>query len=119
MAAKEEIVQRVGEDLALVPIGQDLENQDKARIEATYEEIYERLKTKGLATWASTADVPTELVPSFCLMMEEKLLTSYSVPDTRFQRIKNDAGPNGDIAELNFAELITPEYESIDDVTDF
>lgn len=119
MATKAEIRQRVGEDLALVPIGQALENQDKTRIDAAYGEVYARLKTKGLAIWASTADVPEELVPSLCLMIEEKLLTSYSVPDTRYVRIKGDAGPNGDLAEAMLAELIVDEHESISDVTDF
>lgn len=119
MATKAEIRQRVGEDLALVPIGQDLENQDQARIDAAIEEIYGRLKEKGLATWASTAEVPTKLVPYFCTLVEQKLLTSYSVPDGRYQRIMTDAGQNGETAIANLAELATPEYETIDSDADF
>lgn len=119
MASKAQIRQRVGEDLGLVPIGQTLENQDQSRIDMTFNEVYNRLKEKGLATWASTADVPTEIVPYYVLMMEEKLLTSYSVPESRFLRIKNDAGDDGDKALNNISELITPEYESTDEVEDF
>lgn len=114
MSTKAEMVQRVGEDLALVPIGQTLEPQDDARITATFSEVYEKLKEKGLATFASTADVPTKLVPYFALLMEEKLLTSYSVPDTRYQRIKQDAGPDGKTALASIAELAIPEYDSTD-----
>lgn len=112
MATKEEVRQRVGENLGIVPVGQDLENQDKNRIDMTFDEVYERLKEKGLATWASTAEVPTKLVPYFALMMEEKLLISYSVPDSRTVRIKSDAGPDGEEAMNKLAELAIPEYES-------
>ena len=116
---KAEMRQRVGEDLAIVPIGQTLESQDQTRIDATYDEIYERLKEKGLATWASSASVPTELVPYFALMMEEKLLISYSVPESRYNRIKLEAGEDGNLAIANISELVTPEYESIEDETGF
>lgn len=116
---KEELIQRVGEDLSLVPIGQDLENQDVLRIEATYNEVYQRIKSKDLATWAFSDDIPDAAVPYVALMMEEKLLTTYSVPDNRYQRIKTDAGPNGDLALNDLAEATSPDYESIDDETDF
>lgn len=119
MATKAQVRQRVGEDLAIVPIGQALENQDQTRIDAAYDEIYARLKKKGLAIWASTAEVPTELVPSFCLMIEEKLLTSYSVPESRYVRIKGDAGQNGDLAEAMLAELVVDEYEPLSDDVGF
>jgi hypothetical protein len=119
MATKAQIRQRVGEDLGIVPIGQDLESHDVNRIDATFDEVYSRLKEKGLATWASTASIPTEVVPYYALMMEEKLLTSYSVPESRFLRIKNEAGKDGDDALNNISELITPEYESTDEVTGF
>lgn len=119
MGTAEELRQRVGENLALVPIGQDLEAQDVARIDAAYAEIYERLKKKGLAVWAFANDIPTHLFPYVSLMMEEKLLTSYSVPDARYQRIKNDAGPDGMMAQAKLAELAFPEYESTSEETDY
>lgn len=114
MATKADIRRRVGENLSITPINQALESQDQARIDATFDEVYERLKEKGLAVWASTAEVPTRLVPYFALMMEEKLLTSYSVPESRYIRIKNDAGDNGEKAMQQIAALVTPEYESTD-----
>lgn len=114
MATKAQIRQRVGEDLNLVPIGQDLEAQDKNRIDTTYTEVYNRLKKESLAVWASDASVPEEVTPYYIDMMLEKLLTSYSVPPARYERIKRDAGDNGDIALANIAELVIPEYESIE-----
>ena len=119
MTTKADLIQRVGEDLALVPVGQALESQDEARISATYTETYKRLKEKGLATWAFTADIPDELTPYVGLMMSEKLLTSYSVPEARFVRIKTDAGAGGNVALADLSELVTPEYESIDDEVGF
>lgn len=119
MATKAEIRQRVGEDLGLVPVGQILENQDQNRIDATFSEMYEKLKEKGLATFPSTGPVPAKLVPSFCLLMASHLLTSYSVPESRYLRISTDAGPDGSLALLTFSGLATPEYDSDSEVTDF
>lgn len=119
MATKAEVRQQVGEDLGLVPIGQNLESQDQARIDAAYDQAYARLKTRGLAAWAATGDVPADIVPYFCLLMEEKLLTSYSVPESRNIRIKTDAGSDGSIALMKIAELVIQEYDSTDSDTDF
>jgi len=119
MATKAEIRQRVGEDLGLVPIGQSLESQDQARIDASFDEAYARVKENGLVSWASTAEVPDRIVPYFCLIMEEKLATSYSLPESRNLRIKTDAGPNGEIALANIAKLTIQQYESIDSATDY
>lgn len=119
MASKAEIRQRVGEDLSLVMIGGTLESQDSTRIDATYAEVYERLKEEGLATWASTAEVPDAIVPYYILMMEEKLLVTYSVPEARYQRIMNGAGPDGEMAKLKLARLITPDYQDTVDAAGF
>lgn len=119
MTTKEELIQRVGEDLALVPIGQDLEQHDVLRIEACYNEVYQRVKTSGFAVWPLAGAIPELATPFVSLLMQEKLLTSYSVPESRYQRIKQDAGPNGDDAMRNLSEVILPEYESIDDATDY
>lgn len=115
----EEMVQRVGEDLSLVAIGQALESQDESRITNTYNEVYERIKKKGRATWNSTGDIPTVAVPYVALMMCEKLLTSYSVPEARANRIRQDAGLNGDVALSNLSEMTLPEYESTTEASDY
>ena len=112
--------QRVGEDLSLVPVGQATESQDQTRIDAAFDEVYQRLKQKGLATWASTADVPSELTPYFALLMLQKLAgISYSVPDARYQRIQLEAGPDGEFALAKLAELALPEYDSVDNDVGF
>lgn len=117
--SKSDIRQRVGEDLGLTALGQSLENQDKARIDATYDEVYSYIKSKGLAVWASTADIPDTAVPFYILMMLEKLLVSYSVPESRYVRIMSAAGPNGDVALANLAEATTPDYEDTEAEVDY
>lgn len=119
MATPAEIRQRVGEDLALVPIGQALEAHDNTRITAAYREVYGRLNEKGLAIWPLTGNVPDTLAPFFSLMICEKLLTSYSVPEARYMRIRNDAGPNGDMAEINLAKLAMLPADDSREATDY
>jgi len=112
MATKAEVRQQVGEDLGLVPIGQNLESQDQLRIDATYAQVYGRLKEQGLAAWPILGPIPDQLVPAFCLLMEQKLLTSYSVPDNRYIRINTDAGQDGVEAIKQLAALVIQEYDS-------
>lgn len=119
MASKAEVRQRVAEDLGLVPVGQALESQDQIRIDATYDEAYARLKERGLAAWAAAGDVPAKVVPYMCLIMEEKLLTSYSVPESRYLRIKQDAGADGETAILKLAGLVVQEYEPVEGAADY
>jgi len=119
MSTQAEVRQRVGEDLGIVPIGQNLEDHDRNRIDIAYTEAYERLKEKGLASWAFSGDVPNKLVPYFCLMIESTLLVSYSVPESRYLRIATEAGPQGSIAMAKLAELTIQEYESTTDATDY
>lgn len=119
MATKAEVRQRVGEDLGIVPIGQGLEAQDQARIDETYAEVYAWVKDKGLALWPSAGPVPDRCVPSFCLLMASRLLISFSVPESRYVRIANEAGPNGSTALMALAAQTVQEYESHNDPEDF
>lgn len=111
MATEADLRQRVGEDLGLVGIGQDLEAQDVTRIDATYAEVYAFLKKKGLAVWVASSTIPDELIPSLALYMCFKLLGSYSVPEARYNRIVLDAGPKGENALVMIGEMSVPEYD--------
>lgn len=119
MATKAEVRQRVGEDLGLVAVGQNLEAQDQNRIDATYTEMYERAKEKGLAAWPSAGPVPDKCAPSFCLLMASRLLTSYSVPESRYIRISTEAGIDGELAFQKLGAVVAPEYESHNDPADY
>lgn len=119
MATKAEVRQRIGEDLGLVPVAQALESQDDTRIDTAFAEAYARLKEKGLASWAYSGDVPTKIVPDFCLLVEESLVTSYSIPESRALRIKTAAGQGGVEAIKRISELSIQEYDSTDGPQDF
>lgn len=119
MATKEEVRQRVGEDLGIVPVGQDLESQDQLRIDATYNEAYQILEERGLVSWAVAGTIPDKLVPSFSLLMQFMLLVSYSVPDSRYVRIISQAGEDGEKAIAKIAKLTTQEYISNEDEQDY
>lgn len=119
MSTKAEVRQQVGEDLGLVPVGQDLESQDVTRIDAAYTQTYERLKEEGLAAWPSAGPVPDKLVPYLCLLMEQRLLISYSVPESRYVRINSECGPDGSMAMKNIARLIVQEDSSLNDPADY
>ena len=119
MATVAELRQRVGEELALITIGGTLKSQDNTRITDAYDEIYARLKKEGLAFWITTGPVPDQFVPYVALMMEENLLTAYSVPDARYKRIKADAGDDGKKAMMAITRLSLSDYASTDDAEDF
>lgn len=119
MTTKAEMRQRVAEDLTLTVVGGAVQSQDQIRIDDTYDEVYALLKNRGLATWASTADVPADVTPYYALMMEEKLLISYSVSPARYERIVLGAGPGGEAALKMISSLVMPDYESTDCEQDF
>lgn len=119
MSTKAEVIQRIGEELGLVPIGQVLEAQDVTRIGQDYSAVYQRIKEDGLASWASEGDIPDKIVPYFCLLVEFNLLLAYSVPESRYLRISNSAGQNGDLALANLASIVTQEYDNNDGYQDF
>jgi hypothetical protein len=112
MTTKAEMRQKVAENLALVPVGQAVQSQDQARIDAVYSEIYQRIKEENLAVWASTAEVPDKVSHFYALMMEQRLAISYGISDARYQRILGESGPEGDEALKKIARLLTPAYES-------
>lgn len=114
MTTKAQIRQQVGEDLALVSIGQALENQDQERIDASYQHAYEILKERGLATWAYSGEVPEKIAPYFVLLICYLLLISYSVPESRYLRIRTEAGEGGETAVQKIASLSIQEHESTD-----
>lgn len=110
-----EIVQRVAEDLGLVPIGQLIEDQDRRRIKRAYQEVYSRLKELGFASWAMMGGVPDDIAPYYINLMLRTLLVSYSVPRERYARIIMEAQE----ALSEIAKLVTPKYIGIEDIEDF
>lgn len=117
MATKAETRDRAATLLGRLKIGQALQHQDKVRIEAAYDEVYEDLKDEGLAIWATTASVPAAVVPHVAALMAWNCLDDYGVSDSRYQRILNKVGRRGETAKSEIRRLVTPEYESLDEPT--
>lgn len=88
MATVAEVIDRTAGDLGLLRLGQVLQAQDNTRITAAYNEVHAQLKKEGLATWASTGAIPTELVPHVAALMADNCLSNYGVSLDRFKRIK-------------------------------
>ena len=87
---KAEIRDRVAADyLGILQLSGSLQDQDKTRIEQGYDEVYEYLKTKGLATWTSTASVPNDLAPYMIVMVAENCRTTFSLSKEKEVRIRD------------------------------
>jgi hypothetical protein len=119
VATKQQVRDRAANDLGLLRLNQSLQAQDVTRIDAGYDEVYAALKKLGLATWASTAAVPAELVPHVVALVADNCLNTYGVSIDRFKRIKLAAGTDGETAKRAIRELIQPDYASAGDAVDF
>ena len=119
MATASEIRDRAANDLGLLRLGQSLQSQDSTRITDGYTEVYAKLKKDGLATWASTAEVPDELVPHVVAMVARNCLLTYPASPERYQRIMLAAGPEDATALREIRRLSVPDFISQDEATDY
>jgi len=115
MATVQEVVNRAGEYLGILRIGQSLQAQDNTRITAAYNEVYADLKVDSIASWASDGTIPDEVVQHVAALIAENCLNTYSVPDNRYTRIKNAVST----AKREIRRLVLPAYESTNDPTDY
>lgn len=114
-ATKAEIRQHVAERLRLVPIGQAVQSQDQTNLDLHYDQIYAELKVMGLATWASTGSVPTELQGHMANLVAFDATDIYHVSDNLYVRLQaSDAR-----SRQRLRELVTPFHESVDENRDF
>ena len=112
---KAEIRDRAGNDLGILPLNGSLQSQDVTRIESAYDEIYAQLKKDGVAVWASTANVPNELVPYVVALVADDCLNTYGVSEARYIRIKSEALN----AKREISKYTATDYESQDGATDY
>ena len=119
MATKNEVRDRAAEDLGIKRIGQGMQNQDQVRIEAGYDEVFQRLKNRGLATWSSTGEVPTEIVPYMVALITKNCFTSFPISVERTARIVAVTGLTGELAISEIGSLVTPKHESLEEPTDY
>lgn len=119
MATKAELRDRAAEMLGLLPVGQSLASQHATRIEASYDEVYQDLRTRGLNVWASDGDCPDEINPYVAALMALSCTETYPISEARYVRIVNKVGVDGQRGYTKISELVSPEYEVTDEPTDF
>ena len=115
MATKLETVDRAANDLGVLRLGQSLQTADQTRINTAYDEVYADLKEEGLATWASTASVPSELVTHVVALICEQCSETYSLSDNRFARLQTRWVK----AKREIRRLTTPRYESLGEAVNY
>ncbi len=119
MATTAEVRNQALQLLGVLRLGQDPQDQDKTNVETAYGEVYAYLKKEGLATWADGADVPTDLVPYVVALTALSRASLYGISNDRLQRIVMITGPTGDTAYREIRKITTPDYESLEEPTDF
>jgi hypothetical protein len=116
---KAEIRDQAGQKLGLIRINGTLQDQDKTKIEAAYDEVYEILKKRSLATWASTGSVPTGIESYVSGLIALKLALDYSISLERYQLIASEVGVDGNEGYKRIGLVVIPEYESDDEPRDY
>lgn len=119
MTTRAESVQLAAEFMRVVPVGQALRSEHDARLKNAYDWVYNRLENLGLAGWASTGSMPTEITPYFVGLMALNASNYFGVSADIYQKILLVAGANGVNGEKEIRLLIKPSYESIDQPTDY
>lgn len=116
---KTDIRNAVAEELAIKIVGQSIQNKHVVKIEAKYDEVYEQLKVRGLATWTSTGSVPNDVAPYIEKLVALLCANVYGIPIERYQRIVAITGIDGELAYSKIKELVSPYYESQESAVDY
>lgn len=85
------------------------------RMGRSYDKIYAELDNTGLATWVSAGPIPDELADHIESLMALEASSAFFVNGERFDRIVQKAS----IARREIKKLTIPDYESLDDPTDY
>lgn len=115
MSTVAELRDRAAQDLGVLRLGQTLQAQDATRISQAYDEVYETLSRSGYATWAKAGEIPDEMTMHVSALVADNCLLTYSVPETRYNRIKVAA----QIAMREIMRHAAEHYESVDEPEDF
>ena len=97
--------------------GQAINNQLKTDLDQAYSEVYADLKKDRLTIWSSAANtvIPDDVTPWVAALMAFNATDTYGVSDERFNRIV----AKRNIAKREIRRLVTPDYESLSDPTDY
>lgn len=115
MATVAETKHKAGRLLACVRAGQSLRPEDDTLLQEAYLQVYGDLKTSGDATWASTAELPNEVMPHVAAWMAFLLIPDKGIAGERKALILDLYG----IAKPEIKRLVTPAHETVEEPTDY
>tara|TARA_R110002094_G_scaffold157781_2_gene144037 strand:+ start:4400 stop:4753 length:354 start_codon:yes stop_codon:yes gene_type:complete len=97
--------------------GQAINNQLKLDLDQAYAEVYADLKNDRLSIWSSAAntEIPDDVTPWVAALMAFNATDIYGVSEERFGRIV----AKRNIAKREIRRVVTPDFESLDDQTDY
>jgi len=119
MASKAEAKQLAAELLRIVPINQTMQSHHSTRMGEAYDEVYAQLQVKGLAIWASSAEMPDEITPHFVMLMAYNKKDLVGTSESQYQRIMIEAGVDGEKSIGNIRNLINPAFVTEEFETDY
>ncbi len=99
--------------LGKLPLGQTPGSALSSDMEDAYDQVYQRLKSRGLVTWSSTASIPDEFVEDIVALMAYE--RSEGIPNDRFVRIREAATS----AVVNISATISGKWTNPREYTDF
>jgi hypothetical protein len=115
MATREEVRHKAGRMLGIVRFGQSLRTEDDSLLSESYTQVYDTLKNKGLAIWASTADLPDRVVPHVGALVAFNVADDKATSTERYNRIVSKRN----VAMREIRSLVTPSHESLDKTVDY
>lgn len=119
MASKTEAKQLAGELLRIVPINQTMQSHLDVRMGEAYDEVYAMLQVKGLAIWASSAEMPDEITPHFVALMAYNKMDLIGISNALYQRILFKTGDEGEKSIGAIRNLVNASYTSQEEPTDY
>jgi len=98
-------------------LGQAINSALKTRLEKSYDSVYDDLKDRRIVTWpkAAGATIPDKMAPHVAALMAFEATSEIGVSRDRMQRIREKEA----LAVPAIARISKPDYESIDEPTDF
>jgi len=86
-----------------------------ARMDKSYNKVYDELNETGLAIWAVAGVIPDRIASHVETLMAFEASSAYFVPDAAYARIVAKER----IARREIRRLTQPDYESVDRPRDF
>ena len=110
--SKADILTRALIKLGVIGWGETPETVISADLGLAYNEVYARLLQENLVTWASSADVPDEMVAPIVNLVAQERIVEHSTNVERYQKIMAEAGANGSNAIAQIRARKSLPYQS-------